>query len=447
MTHSEASEDGSPQEVTHNSATGFMTGKSIIVAILTLSLVTLNYFSADNPYKGVDALLYWLMFGVGAAFVYLVTAYFLHINLKTNEKLRYRLENILLAIIWLALLGFLDFIGLAFNPVRVEVVNPSGDIALISNDLSKLNSQVFKGFQEKNRDIIIQLMGDEPLPNAVKALDETLQGIPNDSAFEAPKLHHQFHLRLLKMKPTVVTFMQPLNIGGEQYSFFATMKSNESVLSLQTVEQGGVTLLMSALYEKRGDQWFLNSADLKPYKLINQMPSDWLVSVQDLVENMKFLPAQARIAVIVKVGIFRPAWFIESQLSTPFNKIARNLHDDIVRRYQFPIEIETIESKPIVLQVKYIASKEVGLVPNISVVSQLTSLGSEVFGNEMKTITTYFSQIFPEILTNTPKVVFTIYASMPTKEQTVKPFAQLSINLEQGSGSESSPSIPAASQP
>ena len=447
MTESEVNQDNKTQDVTDNASSGFMTGKGIIIAILSFSLVILNYFSSANAYKGVDALIYWLMFGVGAAGVYVVLAYIIYIKFKTNEKTKHLLENILLAIIWLALLGFLDFIGLAYNPLRMEIVNPSGDISLITNDLSPLNSQVSKGFKERDIDIILALMGDKPLPAAVKALEMTIMGIPENSKFEAPVLHQQYHMRLLKMKPTMITFVQPMIDDNEQYYFFGTVKSNESILSLQKVKQGGVTLLISALYEKLGDQWVLNSADLKPYKLGGKSPSEWLSGVQNLIENKMLLPAQSQLTILAKSGIFHPAWFIESQLSTPLKKIALALYEDIMARYQFPIEIETIESKPVVLQIQYLPVKEGGMVPNISVVSQLTALGNEVFENEMKTITTYFSQYFPEIIASTSKVVFTIYASMPIKGEEINPFAQLLISLQQDESGVRPLIVPSVGQP
>ncbi len=300
---------------------------------------------------------------------------------------------------------------LALSACQPHAGNNDGPIIdpEIKAQIDSLNEQIMLGAYQNNPVLIENVMSPKLLESSGKSVDVLVGQISSLSTSPTFQLFDEYYLDGQEGQPFSQTYSGGIEDDAYSIKFEAlTDKVYISILRPDEPFPDHLIILIYGLYEQG---WKLNIIQYGQYAFLGKTAIDLWKEAQEKEEKGHFVDAANLMSLSVQC--LRPAkQFWEYREERALTQYYERLTKAVNAAYKFPIQVEIVESKPVIFGI-YPQITEEGIFPMIEYTSAHPQADTIALRQENDLLHARIGRIFPGINEEKTHLLYRAYDSIP----------------------------------
>jgi hypothetical protein len=279
----------------------------------------------------------------------------------------------------------------------------------VKAQIDSLNEQIMTGAYQNNPVLIEEIMSPRLLETSGQATDVLVQQISSLANSPSFQVFDEYYLQNQTGKPITQTYSGGME--NDAYSIkFESLTDDIYISILRPDEQYGDHLL-TLIYGLYENGWKLNIIQFGQYAFLGKTAIDLWNEAK--VKETKGYFVDATNLMSLAIQCLKPAkQFWEYREEQNITEYYERLRQQVNAAYRFPIQVEVVESKPVIFGV-YPQLTEEGIYPMVEYMSSQSQEDSVALEIENIALHQQIGTIFPGIDKEKSFLLYRAYDSIP----------------------------------
>lgn len=279
----------------------------------------------------------------------------------------------------------------------------------VKAQIDSLNEQIMLGAYQNNPVLIEEAMSPKLLETSGSATDvlvQQLSSIANSPSFQ---VFDEYYLQGQTGKPITQTYSGGL--GPEAFSIKHKSLTDKIYISILRPDEQYADHLITLIYGLYEDDWKLNIIQFGQYAFLGKTAINLWDDAKAKEAKGYFVDATNSMSLAMQC--LKPAkQFWEYREEGAITRYYEGLMKQINAAYQFPIQVEVVESKPVIFGI-YPQTTEEGIFPMVEYMSTSPQEDSLALQQENALLHQQIGTIFPGLDQEKTHVLYRAYDSIP----------------------------------
>lgn len=284
----------------------------------------------------------------------------------------------------------------------------------MNDQFEKLNDELFSSLKNKDLEHLQTLLSDELLNQGLDKISQTLGNthIPDESA-------HYSILDKYYVKHSKAGNNTLINSGSTENSYLLGFQSltKEMYVSLLIPDNTKNQVLITAVYGKFGDEWKILILQFGQYSIYDRTANDYYNLAVEQYNKSHLIDAVNYIN-LAKQCLLPANEYLHYHNEAEINKFHDKLLAEVYEKFNFPLTLEQIESKPRVFRIFPFIIDE-GVFPGIYYLTYLALDDSLALRHENEAVKFEVERIFTGIEQDKKYVFYRAFNEMPEDNKNV----------------------------
>lgn len=287
------------------------------------------------------------------------------------------------------------------------------------SEISALNEKLFKALKDNNKQKVKELLSAVFLKEGSVGLDSVIEAghryiLEADSYSVAKEFYIQNSTE--NVSNTIFSGLS----GDYDYIFHYLALNKEMYISMLVPNTEPDQILITCIYGKYPDGWKINILQLGLYQLRHKNAIDLYKDAQKKYEKGYLIDA-VNTMYLLQSCLYPANNFMQYSLDGKINEFYNTVQTEIKQKYVFPNELNTIQSKPKIINI-YQQSVEEGYFPMVEYLTQISLKDTLNLRKENDEIHKIIGSIYPGIDKEKKILFYRVWSEMPNGKTKVNTY-------------------------